>query len=70
MKIGDFVSAELWDKAAHPFDRIGTPAKVLKIDTECYSDSGTIVTVVGASGKTMRVDSNWLRPIGEHGKEK
>jgi hypothetical protein len=60
--VGDFVSVERWDATERQPNRIGTPARVSQIETGDYSQTGIMVTVVGTTGETLRVDMNWLRP--------
>lgn len=60
--VGDLVSVERWDKTERQPNRVGTPATVTLLETGEYSETGIMVTVVGTSGKTLRVDMNWLHP--------
>ena len=60
--VGDFVSVERWDKTERQPNRVGTPATVTQLETGEYCETGIMVTVIGTSGKTLRLDMNWLHP--------
>jgi hypothetical protein len=66
--VGDDVSVERWDKTERPEKRIGSPAKVIALETDKYCETGIMVTVLGTSGKVLTVDMNWLRPHSPNAK--
>lgn len=61
---GDKVSVEQWDVSEPPHKRLGSPAEVLMTE-KARCESGIMVTVRGANGGQMRLDSNWLLPLGD-----
>lgn len=63
LKVGDKVSVAKWDKFDRPANQIGSPAVVQRVDCGVICETGVMVTVVGTSGRNLRVDLNWLLPI-------
>lgn len=60
---GDKASVEQWDSSLPPNKRLGSPAEVLFTEKVRNCESGIMVTVRGANGATLRLDSNWLLPV-------
>lgn len=63
---GDKVSVEQWDITEPPHKRLGSPAEVLMTE-KARCESGIMVTVQGCNKRIgpMRLDSNWLLPLGD-----
>ena len=59
--VNELVSVKQWDKYEPPNKRIGSPAKVVCVQTGEVCETGVRVVVVGTSGRMLCVDLNWLR---------
>lgn len=59
---GDWVSVDRWDRTERKQNQIGSPARVLSIVEETHCESGFMVLIKGTSGRTLRLDSNWIAP--------
>ena len=58
--IGDTVSLEKWDKTEPPYKRMGVCTVTGTWSGVC--ESGVIVEVTAADGRTKALDSHWLVP--------
>lgn len=56
---GMAVSMEKWDATERDWNKIGSPARVLKVES-ARSQSGYLVTVRGPSGKQVTLDMDWF----------
>ena len=60
--IGDVVSLEKWDKTEPPHKRLGTCTVTGAWRGVC--ESGVVIEVTAADGRTKALDSRWLVPVG------
>ena len=60
--VGDMVDMSKWDRHELPAKRIGTPARVVRVETGCYCETGVMLTVVGPTGR-QRVSMAWVEGV-------
>lgn len=61
-QVGDAVSLDRWDKTERPVNRMGN-CTVTKVERVRNCESGWMVTVENPQGRTITLDSNWLRGL-------
>lgn len=59
IKVGDYVSAEEWNKYSPPQQQI-TAQKVIETTLTRNCQSGLMITLINRSGDYVTIDSNWL----------
>jgi hypothetical protein len=64
-KEGSQVSCAKYDATNPPWNQIGDPCTVLKVEFGQNSQSRVMIMVKGSSGKVVSLDSNWLDPLPE-----
>lgn len=63
LRVGDRVSLERWDAYDPPDKKLGSPGIVVLVEDGQWCESGTMITVAGSTGKSRRLDRNWLEDI-------
>jgi hypothetical protein len=62
IKVGDEVRIDtLWNRTEPPRNKILNPAKVLDVRNVGGSQTGVLLTVKTASGKTIELDAGWFQ---------
>jgi len=60
-KVGDLVSVAKWDATEHPRNRLGSPARVVRISKE-HCGTGFMLTIKGTTGLDGYLDQDWVTP--------
>lgn len=58
--IGDSVSPARWNQHEKPAKKLKEPCVVTNAEQVVNCESGWMITVSDAVGKTLRLDANWL----------